>query len=167
VVSRLRASQQRGDGKFRFSLDTRTDEELFNLTRNAVVSGHSYYIILLPRGFVFASPNGRFDRFCQRGCCASLLFRLLRRLLPLLEARAIHKYCTNQECSHVPRIFIRIAGRGRGRYYQRQTTSLKYTMASARGGPSGPSTLGKVYQIDFTAVASGKRIASSKRRVRW
>jgi hypothetical protein len=25
----------------------------------------------------------------------------------------------------------------------------------------------KVYQIDFTAVASGKRIASTKRRVRW
>jgi hypothetical protein len=25
----------------------------------------------------------------------------------------------------------------------------------------------QVYQIDFTAVASGKRIASSKRRVRW
>ena len=24
-----------------------------------------------------------------------------------------------------------------------------------------------VYQIDFTAVASGKRIASTKRRVRW
>lgn len=24
-----------------------------------------------------------------------------------------------------------------------------------------------VYQIDFSAVASGKRIASSKRRVRW
>ena len=26
---------------------------------------------------------------------------------------------------------------------------------------------GQTYQIDFTAVASGKRIASSKRRVRW
>ena len=25
----------------------------------------------------------------------------------------------------------------------------------------------QVYQIDFTAVASGKRIASTKRRVRW
>lgn len=24
-----------------------------------------------------------------------------------------------------------------------------------------------VYQIDFTAVAAGKRIASTKRRVRW
>ena len=24
-----------------------------------------------------------------------------------------------------------------------------------------------VYQIDFTAVASGKRIATTKRRIRW
>jgi len=31
----------------------------------------------------------------------------------------------------------------------------------------GPSKQASVYQIDFTAVASGKRIASSKRRVRW
>lgn len=32
---------------------------------------------------------------------------------------------------------------------------------------SGQETQAHVYQIDFTAVASGKRIASSKRRVRW
>ena len=46
-------------------------------------------------------------------------------------------------------------------------------MASPRGlsvnTPGSPSTgrVPQVYQIDFTAVASGKRIASSKRRVRW
>lgn len=34
------------------------------------------------------------------------------------------------------------------------------------GNPSSPRQP-QVYQIDFTAVASGKRIASSKRRVRW
>lgn len=32
---------------------------------------------------------------------------------------------------------------------------------------SGSGNQSHVYQIDFTAVASGKRIASSKRRVRW
>eukprot|EP00980_Cylindrotheca_fusiformis_P007055 scaffold1481_cov137-Cylindrotheca_fusiformis.AAC.9 len=39
-----------------------------------------------------------------------------------------------------------------------------YIMSSSR--PSS-SRQPQVYQIDFTAVASGKRIASSKRRVRW
>jgi hypothetical protein len=34
------------------------------------------------------------------------------------------------------------------------------------GMPSS-SAQPKVYQIDFTAVASGKRVASSKRRIRW
>ena len=35
--------------------------------------------------------------------------------------------------------------------------------------PGSPSTAARpqVYQIDFTAVASGKRIASTKRRIRW
>jgi len=37
---------------------------------------------------------------------------------------------------------------------------------SKSSGDSSPNQ-GKMYQIDFTAVASGKRIASSKRRVRW
>jgi len=36
--------------------------------------------------------------------------------------------------------------------------------SNANGGQGNQSS---VYQIDFTAVASGKRIASSKRRVRW
>jgi hypothetical protein len=45
-------------------------------------------------------------------------------------------------------------------------------MASPRGlsnNPGSPSSarVPQVYQIDFTAVASGKRIASTKRRVRW
>lgn len=35
------------------------------------------------------------------------------------------------------------------------------------GGGGGQVNQSAVYQIDFTAVASGKRIASSKRRVRW
>ena len=37
------------------------------------------------------------------------------------------------------------------------------------GPPRGGAADGTypVYQIDFTAVASGKRIASTKRRVRW
>lgn len=35
------------------------------------------------------------------------------------------------------------------------------------GVPPSQAKQAKVYQIDFTAVASGKRIASSKRRVRW
>lgn len=42
----------------------------------------------------------------------------------------------------------------------------------ANGANAGPSRKGwaarfPVYQIDFTAVASGKRIATTKRRVRW
>ena len=35
------------------------------------------------------------------------------------------------------------------------------------GGTRSNGGRGQTYQIDFTAVASGKRIASSKRRVRW
>ena len=34
-------------------------------------------------------------------------------------------------------------------------------------GHGRPDGTYPVYQIDFTAVASGKRIASTKRRVRW
>lgn len=34
-------------------------------------------------------------------------------------------------------------------------------------GQGRPDGTYPVYQIDFTAVASGKRIASTKRRVRW
>jgi hypothetical protein len=43
------------------------------------------------------------------------------------------------------------------------------TRALTVGTPGSPSSarVPQVYQIDFTAVASGKRIASSKRRVRW
>jgi len=37
----------------------------------------------------------------------------------------------------------------------------------ASDGGGGQANRSAVYQIDFTAVASGKRIASSKRRVRW
>jgi hypothetical protein len=40
-------------------------------------------------------------------------------------------------------------------------------MASRYSGPRGDNRKLHVYQIDFTAVASGKRIASTKRRVRW
>jgi len=41
-------------------------------------------------------------------------------------------------------------------------------MASPYSSPRGGSgQRAPVYQIDFTAVASGKRIASTKRRVRW
>jgi hypothetical protein len=43
-------------------------------------------------------------------------------------------------------------------------------MASPTRSPLGSPSQAKqpqVYQIDFTAVASGKRIASTKRRVRW
>ena len=38
--------------------------------------------------------------------------------------------------------------------------------APPRGGPSGGSNR-PLYAIDFTAVACGKRIANTKRRVRW
>lgn len=34
-------------------------------------------------------------------------------------------------------------------------------------GQGRPDGTYPVYQIDFTAVASGKRISSTKRRVRW
>lgn len=46
---------------------------------------------------------------------------------------------------------------------------LTMAMQERRGGPAMPSQAKQpqVYQIDFTAVASGKRIASTKRRVRW
>jgi hypothetical protein len=40
-------------------------------------------------------------------------------------------------------------------------------MFPTRSSNGDPNNKGKMYQIDFTAVASGKRIASSKRRVRW
>jgi len=50
------------------------------------------------------------------------------------------------------------------RTYQ-QPTSI--TMSSPYASPRGGNTRAPVYQIDFTAVASGKRIASTKRRVRW
>lgn len=45
------------------------------------------------------------------------------------------------------------------------SASRALTVAS----PTSPSTAARpqLYQIDFTAVASGKRIASTKRRVRW
>ncbi|KAL3910014.1 MAG: hypothetical protein SGILL_007858, partial [Bacillariaceae sp.] len=37
----------------------------------------------------------------------------------------------------------------------------------AQGQQPSQAKIPQVYQIDFTAVASGKRIASTKRRVRW
>jgi hypothetical protein len=54
--------------------------------------------------------------------------------------------------------------------YPSSCSYLHATMASPRVNiPGSPSTarVPQVYQIDFTAVASGKRIASTKRRVRW
>jgi len=40
-------------------------------------------------------------------------------------------------------------------------------MSSAVARQSSPSMGGSVYQIDFTAVAAGKRFSTTKRRVRW
>ena len=47
-------------------------------------------------------------------------------------------------------------------------TYLTY-FVSTMSNPVSPSMAPRpqVYQIDFTAVASGKRIASTKRRIRW
>lgn len=42
-------------------------------------------------------------------------------------------------------------------------------MVARGGGAPNDSLLTRfpVYQIDFSAVASGKRIATTKRRIRW
>lgn len=59
---------------------------------------------------------------------------------------------------------------------QRHRNTTRAAMASGYGGAygaessrnrnsRGPTT--PVYQIDFSAVAAGKRVASTKRRVRW
>ena len=55
------------------------------------------------------------------------------------------------------------------------SSSAAAAAGSGGGGPAGPvSPTGRafaqrfpVYQIDFTSVASGKKLASTKRRVRW
>jgi len=50
-----------------------------------------------------------------------------------------------------------------GRYdYNGGQPGPTMAMSSGQPGPIPP-----VYQIDFAAVAAGKRIKSTKRRVRW
>jgi hypothetical protein len=46
---------------------------------------------------------------------------------------------------------------------------MSYTNGGHGGVPTGAAyaTRYPVYLIDFTAVASGKKIAGTKRRVRW
>jgi hypothetical protein len=48
----------------------------------------------------------------------------------------------------------------------KQAVTMSSPAARSLGSPS-QANQPQVYQIDFTAVASGKRIASTKRRVRW
>ena len=49
----------------------------------------------------------------------------------------------------------------------RRAASPPATADGAGQSPPPADGMFPVYQIDFTAVASGKRIASTKRRVRW
>jgi hypothetical protein len=53
--------------------------------------------------------------------------------------------------------------------YPQQQQHQQQQMVQHSPNPEHPSQakVPQVYQIDFTAVASGKRIASTKRRVRW
>lgn len=44
---------------------------------------------------------------------------------------------------------------------------MAYAANNASGSNNNWSSRFPVYQIDFTAVASGKRVATSKRRIRW
>lgn len=52
-------------------------------------------------------------------------------------------------------------------YGQPPGAMVPYGAAATAGGPGGSPSRFSVYQIDFTAVASGKRIANTKRRIRW
>jgi hypothetical protein len=49
---------------------------------------------------------------------------------------------------------------------QQSGTPQRMNPRAGSGGGGGPASL-FLYQIDFTAVAAGKRVPTSKRRIRW